>query len=76
VLGELSRKRWLAQQALVHAALGDTDSMYVLFERAIDAREPDALWFLNAVPALQRMRSEPRYQALLERMGLPEDLRR
>ncbi|MHC4107209.1 MAG: protein kinase domain-containing protein [Planctomycetota bacterium] len=76
VLRELSRERLLAQQALVYAALGEQDSMYVLFERAIDAREPDALWFLNAVPALLPLRHEPRYQALLERMGLPEELRR
>jgi hypothetical protein len=72
----MSREGLLAQQALVHAALGDSDSMYVLFELAIDAREPDALWFLNAVPALFQLRPEPRYQALLERMGLPEELRR
>jgi TolB-like protein/tRNA A-37 threonylcarbamoyl transferase component Bud32 len=76
VLRDMSRKRLLAGQALVHAALGNTDSMYVLFERAIDAREPDALWFLNAVPALRPLRHEPRYQALLERMGLPEEWRR
>jgi len=76
VLREMSSKQLLAGQALVHAALGNTDSMYVLFERAIDAREPDALWFLNAVPALRPLRDEPRYQALLERMGLPEEGRR
>jgi TolB-like protein len=76
VLRELTRKRLLAYQALVHAALGNTDSMYVLLERAIDAREPEALWFPNTVPALMRLRHEPRYQALLERMGLPEEWRR
>jgi TolB-like protein len=76
LLEKLSRERKLAQQALVHAALGERDSMYVLFEGAIDARETDALWFLNAVPALLPLRHEPRYQALLERMGLPDELRR
>jgi len=76
VLQELSREGQLANQALVYAALGDEDSMYELFERAIDAREPDALWYLNAHPALRPLRLEPRYQALLARMGLPEELRR
>jgi len=76
VLRELSREHLSAQQALIYAALGELDSMYVLFERAIDARDTDALWFLNALPALRPMRHEPRYQALLERMGLPEELRR
>jgi eukaryotic-like serine/threonine-protein kinase len=76
ILRELRRDHLLAQEALVYAALGERDSMYVLFERAIDAREFDALWFINALPALRALRHEPRYQALLERMGLPEELRR
>jgi hypothetical protein len=76
VIEELSRAGLLADQALVHAALGDKDSMYEMFERSIDAREPAALWYLNAHPALRPWRLEPRYQALLEEMGLPEALRR
>ena len=65
----------LAQRAVVLAALGDRDSMYVLFERAIDVKDPDALWFLNAIPSLRPFRHEPRYQRLLERMGLPKEWR-
>jgi serine/threonine-protein kinase len=65
-----------AQRALLHAALGDHDAMYATFERAIDARDGDAIWALNALPMLQPLRHEPRYQALLARMGLPEPLRR
>jgi eukaryotic-like serine/threonine-protein kinase len=65
----------LAQQAVVLAALGERDSMYVMFERAIDAKDPDAIWFLNAIPSLRPMRHEPRYQRLLERMGLPKEWR-
>jgi TolB-like protein/tRNA A-37 threonylcarbamoyl transferase component Bud32 len=76
VLRELDRDGQLANQALIYAALGDLDSMYELFERAIDAREPEALWYLNAHPALRPLRLEPRYQDLLTRMGLPEELRR
>ena len=65
-----------AQRAVVFAALGSSDSMYVMFERAIDAKDPDAIWFLNAIPSLRPMRQEPRYQRLLERMGLPKEWRR
>ena len=57
-------------------ALGERDSMYVMFERAIDAKDPDAIWFLNAIPSLRPMRQDPRYQQLLERMGLPKAWRR
>jgi hypothetical protein len=66
----------LALRALLLHAVGDRDSMYTLFERAIDARDPDAIWILNATPFLRPLRGEPRYQQLLERMGLPENLRR
>ncbi|HXH28652.1 MAG TPA: hypothetical protein VNL37_06370, partial [Candidatus Polarisedimenticolia bacterium] len=72
----LERDGRLAQAALLLAVLGDKDSMYVMFERAIDAREFNAIWFLNALPALRPWRHEPRYQALLARMGLPEEWRR
>jgi serine/threonine-protein kinase len=76
ILQELEREGQLANRALVHAALGEKDAMYELFERSIDAREPEALWYLNAHPALRPLRLEPRYQELLARMGLPEELRR
>jgi serine/threonine-protein kinase len=66
----------LTYQALIYAGLGDKDAMYRRFEQAVDAREAQVLWIPNTVPALQRMRSEPRYQSLLQRMGLPEELRR
>jgi serine/threonine-protein kinase len=65
-----------AQRALLLYAVGERDSMYTMFQRAIDARDPDAIWILNATPMLRPLRHEPRYQALLERMGLPEHLRR
>jgi serine/threonine-protein kinase len=76
VLRAMDRDPRLAQRALLLHAIGDPDSMYVLFERAIDARDPDAIWILNSAPPLRPLRHEPRYQALLERMGLPEELRR
>jgi len=76
VLREMGTAPRLPQRALVYAALGERDSMYVMFERAIDAKDPDAIWFLNAIPSLRPMRQDPRYQQLLERMGLPKEWRR
>jgi hypothetical protein len=75
VLREMGKAPRLAQRALVFAALGERDSMYVLFERAIDAKDPSAIWYLNAIPSLRPLRNEPRYQQLLERMGLPREWR-
>jgi serine/threonine-protein kinase len=75
-LREMEKTPRLAQQALVLAALGERDSMYVMFERAIEAKDPDTIWFLNAIPSLRPMRREPRYQQLLVRMGMPKEWRR
>jgi hypothetical protein len=76
VMREMGKAPRLAQRALVLAALGERDSMYVMFERAIEAKDPDAIWYLNAIPSLRPLRKEPRYQRLLERMGLPKEWRR
>jgi len=76
VLRAMAHEPRLAQRALLLQAVGERDAMYAMFQRAIDARDPDAIWILNATPMLRPLRHEPRYQALLARMGLPEDLRR
>ena len=76
VLQAMDDGRRPAQRAVVFATLGSRDSMYAMFERAIDVKDPDAIWFLNAIPSLRPMRQEPRYQRLLERMGLPKEWRR
>jgi hypothetical protein len=47
----------------------------VLFNRAIDARDPDMLQMINAMPVLYSIRKQPRYQVLLARIGLPAALR-
>jgi hypothetical protein len=47
-----------------------------MLNRKVDARDLDLLQVLNAMPPLYAFRGEPRYQALLARIGLPERLRR
>jgi serine/threonine-protein kinase len=76
VLRAMDRDPHLAQRAMLLHAVGDRDSMYALFEHPIDARDPDAIWILNSAPFLRPLRREPRYQRLLERMGLPEEWRK
>ena len=76
VLRAMERDPRLAQRALLLEAIGEVDSMYTTFERAIEGRDSDAIWILNAAPSLRPLRQEPRYQRLLQRMGLPEHLRR
>jgi len=75
-LRELEGDPRLAQRAGLLYLAGDKDGMYAMFDRAVAARDPDLLQVLNSMPFLYPLRGEPRYQALLARMGLPEDLRR
>ena len=60
----------LAQRAWLHRVIGDTAASYDLFERAIAARDADALWILTSIPTLYPLWKEPRYQALFARAGL------
>jgi eukaryotic-like serine/threonine-protein kinase len=66
----------LAQRGGLLFLTGMKDSAYAMLGRAVDARDLDLLQVLNAMPPLYRFRGEPRYQALLARIGLPERLRR
>ena len=73
VLRALDHDPRLAQRAVLLHALGERDSMYTLLERAVETRDADLLWVLNAIPYLYPRRREPRYQRLLERIGLRQD---
>ena len=54
--------------SLAHEGCGDLDSAYRMMSNALDEREPMALLFLLARRA--EMDSDPRYQALLRKIGL------
>ena len=53
----------------MHAALGDRDTAIDDLERAFDERS-SWLVYVNVSPLLKPLRSEPRFIALLERLGL------
>jgi eukaryotic-like serine/threonine-protein kinase len=55
--------------ALVHAALGDTDEAMRAFERGYAEHSHDLPW-LGVHPGLDGMRRDPRFMALLKRIGL------
>jgi DNA-binding SARP family transcriptional activator/TolB-like protein/Tfp pilus assembly protein PilF len=56
--------------ALVHAALGDRDSTFVWLERALSERTHWLVW-LNRDPRWRPVRDDPRFAALVQRVGLP-----
>jgi len=60
---------WLV--AIVYARLHDNEQAFVWLDKAYRDREHD-LVFSNVWPMFDDLRSDPRFQALLRRIGLPQ----
>ena len=58
--------------ASYYLALGDTDGALDWLERAYDEHWFD-ISFLRAYPSLKPLHPEPRFQALVEKLGLPDE---
>jgi serine/threonine protein kinase/tetratricopeptide (TPR) repeat protein len=58
-----------ANLAFIYAALGDRDRAFAELERAVDQRSATLLW-ANVDPRLASLRSDARFQELLEKIGL------
>ncbi|RKZ65875.1 MAG: hypothetical protein DRQ48_11240 [Gammaproteobacteria bacterium] len=56
----------------IYCGLGDAENVLDKLEEGVDDRSPDAI-YLPALPGLffEELASEPRYQALIERMDFP-----
>jgi hypothetical protein len=57
--------------SLVYAGLGETDQALDLLEEAYDQRLPSMV-NLKVDPSLDSLRSNPRFQNLLRRIGFPQ----
>ena len=55
--------------ALIHAALGETDQAFALLDKAVSERST-FLVYSKWEPRLDPLRSDPRFQQLLRRIGL------
>ena len=58
-------------EALVLIGLGENDEALTMLERSAEEHYPWAIHY-NVEPALDPLRAEPRFKALLQRLGLPE----
>ncbi len=56
--------------AILYVNLGDLDKAFELIEESYRRREP-ALVYLQVEPTFDPLRSDPRYSAMLAKMGLP-----
>jgi TolB-like protein/DNA-binding winged helix-turn-helix (wHTH) protein/Flp pilus assembly protein TadD len=75
ILRELERESKRAHlspymSATIYAGLGQKDRAFEFLEKAYSERALDLSWFLKADPRIDSLRSDPRYQSLLRRVGL------
>jgi tetratricopeptide (TPR) repeat protein len=71
-LDSLSRTQYVTSYAvaLIHTALGQTDSAFAWLDRAVEERTHWLVW-LNRDLRWQPLRGDPRFASLVRRVGLP-----
>jgi len=70
---EASKQRYVSpyNNALVYVGLGDRDRAFEWLDKA-DAERNDFLVYLKCDPVFDSLRSDPRFAALVRRVGLPQ----
>ncbi len=58
--------------ATIYAGLGDKDKAFVFLERAYQERSLDISWHIKADLRIDNLRSDPRFQDLVRRIGYPQ----
>jgi len=58
--------------ATIYAGLGDTDKALALLEKARQEHSWDIAWQIKADPRIDNLRSDPRFQSLLRRVGVSQ----
>jgi TolB-like protein/DNA-binding winged helix-turn-helix (wHTH) protein len=71
-LEEKSAKTYVSPYfiATLYAGLGDKDNAFKFLEKAYLQKSLDLSWYLKADLRIDNLRSDPRYQSLLQRVGL------
>jgi len=71
-LREISKHRYVSPYlfAVVYAGLGDKDQTFAWLDKAFQDRSVFLIW-LKVEPLFDPFRADPRFQALLRRIGLP-----
>jgi hypothetical protein len=58
--------------ATIYAGLGAKDRAFEFLEKAYKERSSDISYFIKADLRIDNLRSDPRFQDLLRRVGLPQ----
>jgi Tfp pilus assembly protein PilF len=71
-LTELSKRRYVRSYFIagLYTGLGNVDQAFAWLQRAYEERD-DFLMYLKADPMLDSLRSDPRFERLLQRIGFP-----
>ncbi len=74
-LKKLSKERYVPALsiAVVYAGLGENDRAFEWLDKAYEQREGWLAWYFLFDPEFDNLRSDPRYTALLRRIGLPQN---
>ncbi len=69
-LDEIAKRKYVSLYSLaaVHVALGDFDRAFELLDRAVKAHDRALIW-LKVAPRFDRVRSDPRFRAILRTVG-------
>lgn len=67
--GSVGRVQW-GDLVAVHSVAGDTDRAFALVEAAVERGEPGLVW-MTVSPFADGLRSDPRFERLVRRLGLP-----
>jgi tetratricopeptide (TPR) repeat protein len=72
-LHKLAERRFVSAYdfAIIHVGLEEADQAFQWLERACEERSFSMLMSLKAEPRLDTLRSDPRFQDLVRRVGLP-----
>jgi TolB-like protein/DNA-binding winged helix-turn-helix (wHTH) protein/Tfp pilus assembly protein PilF len=77
ILGDLQRQSETSYVspymiAVIYAGLGENNKAFEFLEKAYQERSPDVAYFLRADLRMDRLRSDPRFQDLMQRMNFPQ----
>ena len=77
ILGEFQRKskdRYVSPYmiAVIYAGLGQNDRAFDFLEQAYEERSSDLPYFMKADLRMDSLRSDPRFENLLQRVGLSQ----
>ena len=71
-LEKLSKEKYVSPyyRAMTYLGLGEKDRLFEYLEKAYEAREPMLVTTIKATPYFDSVRSDPKFKALLKKMGL------